>query len=133
MAGDNRNLLNLLESELRFVELGGYDSSSNSGWVVTSPFRDSLTCPNFGREVSRRSCHNCHLLAFVLAEHLLETTPCHFIPLGDRGETIAELRPVTAHKRLIHMVKVWLRWKINQLRLECEPSSPPLMKGGETC
>lgn len=117
MAGDERNLLKLLESELRFIELGGFDYSTDASLLKQSIFRESLVCRNYP-SVHTRSCQNCHLLDFVSVEHQLEDFPCHFIRLDDGGETIAGLRPVITQRRLIHMVKGWLRWKIDQLKLE---------------
>jgi hypothetical protein len=119
MAGDRRNVLRMLESELRFIELGGYDRSLLKAWYPKSIFRDSLTCTNFGRPRGNQSCKNCHLLEFVSLEHRSDETPCHFIRLNQAGDTIAALRPVTNHDtRLKREVKHWLRWKIRQLKLE---------------
>jgi hypothetical protein len=119
MAGDRRNILQLLDSELRFIELGGYDRSRHAAWYPKSIFRDSLTCINFGRSRGPQGCRNCHLLEFVSLEHRAEQTPCHFIRLNEAGDTIAALPKVTSNDTwLKHAVKHWLRWKIGQLKLE---------------
>jgi len=124
MAGDRRNVLQMLDSELRFIELGGYDRSRRDAWYPKSIFRDSLTCISFGRPRGTRCCRNCHLLEFVSLEHRSEEIPCHFIRLNEAGDTIAALRPVTSNDTwLKHEVKRWLRWKIGQLKLEGDPNA----------
>lgn len=131
MAGDERDVLKLLESELRFIELGGYNRSSRGGWYPKSIFRDSLTCINFGFPDGTHSCNGCHLLEFVCLEHRSEEVPCHFIDLSSAGETIAGLRAATSDARLKHVVKHWLRWKISQLRLEGDQMlASPQTEGG---
>ena len=130
MANDGRDLINLLEAELRFIELGGYDPSRPNAWYPKSIFRDSLTCINFGSPYRSRTCRDCHLFEFVESEHRSEDTPCHFIPLTDRGETIAGLERVTSVTRLKHEVKNWLRWKIQQLGTDRSRTNPAQLKGG---
>lgn len=118
MADDGRDLINLLKAELRFIELGGYDPVRRNAWYPKSIFRDSLTCINFGSSDRSRTCRDCHLFEFVEPEHRSEDTPCHFIPLTDRGETIAGLERATSLTRLKRRVKDWLRWKIRQLETD---------------
>ena len=44
MAKDERDILELLKTELDFIEKGGYGRSVRTSWKSISPFRDSLTC-----------------------------------------------------------------------------------------
>ena len=118
MAGDGRDLIRLLKDELRFVELGGYESSKRGDWHPRLIFRDSLTCLNSGLETRRHACSDCHLFYFVGFEHRSKEVPCHFISLTETGETIADLEAANRVSHLISELKGWLRWKIRQLEME---------------
>lgn len=124
MAGDGRNLTCLLKDELRFIELGGYDSSNRGVWHPRSIFRDSLTCINHGLETRSHSCSDCHLFHFVDTEHRSKDVPCHFIWLTESGETIADLQSADSMSRLKREVKRWLRWKIDEIELEQSEVAP---------
>jgi hypothetical protein len=55
------------------------------------PFRNSLTCINYGDPDRAHPCKECHLIDFVPNEHHSEEIPCHFIALNEAGETIEDL------------------------------------------
>jgi hypothetical protein len=86
-----RDLLELLKSELEFIEQGGYGRSVRTPWKETSPFRDSLTCVNYALPEKAHPCSACHLIDFVPPEKRSEELPCHAIPLNAAGETVESL------------------------------------------
>ena len=47
MSKDERDMLDLLRSELDFIEKGGYGRDVRTPWRERSVFRDSLSCVNY--------------------------------------------------------------------------------------
>src|SRR5438270_13189268 len=91
MAKDDRDILELLKTELDFIEKGGYGRSVRTPWKPTSSFRDALTCVNYALPEKAHPCPECHLIDFVPADHRADDLPCHHIPLNDTGETAEDL------------------------------------------
>src|ERR1035441_5992266 len=116
MSEEKRELLEKLKFELAFVEDGGYGRSVRTPQQPTSPFRDSLTCLNFGDSWRRVSCAECSLMQYVPEARKGEDVPCHHIPLDQDSRTITTLDATEAEEAL----KGWLRNEIN--RLEEEPA-----------
>jgi hypothetical protein len=113
MAKDSRDILDLLRSELDFLEKGGYGRSVRTPWKATSPFRDSLTCVNYALPEKAHPCSECHLIDFVPAERRTEELPCHFIPLNAAGETVEDLD--SDQGKLEEALKRWLRARIEEI------------------
>ena len=118
MTTDERDILELLQSELEFIESGGYGRSVRSPWLSKSTFQDSLSCINYGYPYRAHPCHECHLLEFVEPEHRTEFVPCHFITLNTDGETIEDLEAQDNQAKLEREVSGWLRAKIKQIEEE---------------
>jgi hypothetical protein len=116
MAHDDRDILELLEDELDFVEKGGYGRSVRTPWFQNSIFQDSNSCLNYGYPYRAHPCNECSLFDFVSAEYQKATVPCHFIPLSDTGETIEDLETRGSQARLEETLKSWLRAKISEIR-----------------
>ena len=116
MTKDDREILDILQEELSFIEKGGYGRSVRTPWLAKSIFQDSLSCLNYGYPYRAHPCSECHLLNFVAPEHRSETVPCHHIPLDKAGDTIEELESGGSEYRMQNLVKEWLRTQINQLR-----------------
>ena len=114
MTKDNRDILELLQEELSFVEEGGYGRSVRTPWKPKSAFQDSLTCINYAASEKVHPCNECHLIDFVPDERRSEEVPCHFIPLNKSGDTIDNLESEDQH-RLEEALKAWLRLKINEI------------------
>ena len=114
MSKDERDLLDLLKTELDFIEKGGYGRSVRTPWKQTSPFRDSLTCVNYALPEKAHPCNECHLIDFVPENRRSESVPCHFIPLTENGETVDDLAAGTQSK-MEEALKLWMRRKIEQL------------------
>lgn len=115
MVKDDRDLLELLKSELSFIEEGGYGRSVRTPWLPKSVFQDSLSCLNYGYPYRARPCSECHLIDFVRPEDRSQGVPCHFIPLNEAGKTIEELEMEGNEFQMKQAVKTWLKGKISQL------------------
>lgn len=115
MAKDDRDILEILQEELDFIEKGGYGRSVRTPWLPKSVFQDSLSCLNYGYPYRAHPCNECHLIDFVSLEHQSATIPCHFIPLNEAGETIESLEANDSQSKLEEAVKSWLRTKISAI------------------
>jgi hypothetical protein len=113
MAKDERDVLELLKSELDFIEQGGYGRSVRTPWQATSPFRDSLTCVNYALPEKAHPCSECHLIEFVPADKRSEELPCHAIPLNAAGDTVESLED--NQTKLEESLKEWMRAKIKEI------------------
>jgi hypothetical protein len=115
MSKDDRDILEILRTELDFVEKGGYGRSVRTPWKSVSLFRDSPTCLNYAYLERAHPCTECHLLDFVPGERRAERVPCHFIPLDESGQTIDSLEMKDNEYRLEQALKTWLRTKISEI------------------
>jgi hypothetical protein len=113
MAKDERDVLELLKSELDFIEKGGYGRSVRTPWQATSPFRDSLSCVNYALPEKAHPCSECHLIDFVPADKRGEELPCHAIPLNAAGDTVESLED--NQTKLEESLKEWMRAKIKEI------------------
>lgn len=118
MTKDDRDILELLKSELSFIEEGGYGRSVRTPWLPKSIFQDSLSCLNYGYPYRAHPCTDCHLLDFVASDDRSQPVPCHFIPLNAAGNTVEELEMEGNEVKMASTVKAWLKGKISQLEAE---------------
>jgi hypothetical protein len=121
MSKDDRDILEILQAELDFIEKGGYGRSVRTPWTSKSPFEDSLTCLNYAYLEKAHPCNECHLIDFVPTEGRTERVPCHFIPLNESGETIDTLESEDNQQKLEGALKVWLRAKIKTIEVARRP------------
>ena len=115
MSKDKRDILEVLQSELNFIEQRGYDRSVRIPWRPKSAFQDSRTCLNYAYLDTPHPCSECHLIDFVPGEKRSERVPCHLIPLDPSGETIAELELDNNQHLLEGALKTWLRARIKEI------------------
>lgn len=115
MAKDDRDILEILNDELNFIEKGGYGRSVRTPWQPKSVFQDSLTCINYADPDHVHPCNDCHLFGFVAPEHQREEVPCHFIPLNETGETIEGLELADNEAKLERKVKDWLHTRSDEI------------------
>jgi hypothetical protein len=113
MTKDDRDILDLLKSELEFIEQGGYGRSVRTPWKPTSSFRDSLTCVNYALPEKAHPCSECQLIDFVPKEKQDTELPCHAIPLNEAGDTVETLEGNEAKLELA--LKNWMRQKIEEI------------------
>jgi hypothetical protein len=116
MANDDRDLLEVLQDELTFIEQGGYGRSVRAPWREKSGFQDSLTCINYGYPYRAHPCSECHLIDFVSEDQKSSEIPCHHIPLNAAGQTIEDLENEDNQHKLEEELKGWLRSRIKELQ-----------------
>ena len=87
------------------------------GYLRNRPFRDSITCVDFGRE-SLEPCDGCWLMSFVPREYHQNALPCHQISLNQNGESVASLASAGDRERLKQAILAWLRGTIAKLEQE---------------
>ena len=115
MIKDKRDILEVLQSELNFIEHGGYGRSVRVPWRPKSAFQDSRTCLNYAYLDKPHPCGECQLIDFVPGDKRAEQVPCHLIPLDQSGETIAGLELENNQHQLERALKTWLRAKIKEI------------------
>lgn len=123
MAHDERELLDLLKFELKFLEDGGYGRSPHTPWRRQTVFEDSATCPNFSDPTRPHPCTECLLMRFVPREHKDQVSPCQHIPLTDNGETIDYFYRRGTQLELLKLEEAlasWLRKQISQIEEQRE-------------
>ena len=123
MAQDERDLLDLLKFELKFLEDGGYGRSPHAPWRRQIAFEDSPTCPNFGDPTRPHPCTECLLMKFVPRDHKDQVSPCRHIPLTDNGETIDYFYRCGTQLELLKLEEAlasWLRKQISQIEEQRE-------------
>ena len=113
MANDDRDLLQVLESELDFLTKGGYDRSVRTPREPTILFQDSPICPEYP---CRSHNQQCLLMQFVPEAERSSAVPCHHILLNERGETVESLLAEEGRERAEEALRAWLRHAIGQLR-----------------
>ena len=115
MAHDERDILEVLKSELEFIEKGGYGRSPREPWKAISAFQDSLSCLNYADPKRPYPCEACLLTSFVPKDEREESVPCHFIPLNEAGDTIDSLERRGDQQRLEQELKRWLEAAIKRI------------------
>ena len=118
MAKDNRDLVQLLKSELEYLERGGYRQSLRAPWRPQFIFEDSPTCINYGRKQRFIPCSECALMQFVPSDCREEKIPCRHIPLNTEGYTIDTYYRIGTQEELEAAVANWLRENIQRLEQE---------------
>ncbi len=112
------DLIRLFETELDFIEGGGYGSPAGQPSKGKSVFSHTPVCINSWTVPGHKSGEHdeCILLDLVPEEHKKKDLPCHFIPLNDAGDTVRSLEEKGDRDRLEAEVKSWLKTKITRLR-----------------
>jgi len=125
MRTDDRDILEVLQAELDFIEAGGYGRSPRTPQKAKSPFQDSLTCINYTYPEKVHPCSECHLIDFVPGDKRSEEIPCHFIPLNESGDTLEKLEATDDQQKLEEALKAWLRAKIKEIEVaRVSPQAP---------
>lgn len=115
MQRDERDLLEVLKSELEFLNSGGYARVPGSGWRPVYIFEDSPACMNHDYEVNPGSCGDCVLLQLVPPEFRASKHPCRHIPLNAAGETLDSLYRYGDEHEIEETVRTWLEATISRL------------------
>jgi hypothetical protein len=122
--GGRSELIRLLEAELDLIEGGGYGQRAGGAGAQPRMFDRSLVCIDhwFVPGVDSGCQQECTLMSFVPEAHRKEQSPCHYIVLNDKGETVHSLEGDQA--RLEREVKQWLRRVIQRLKTEEQYAGP---------
>ncbi len=118
MSHKNRDILDILRFELRFVDEGGYVRSPHAPWRAPYIFEDSPSCLNFRDSARPHPCSECLLTQFVPPEHRDHDVPCRFVPLDDDGRTIDSLYRTGTQEEMVEALREWLRRQIRRIEAE---------------
>src|SRR6266568_4853086 len=99
MTQNDRDVLELLKTELDFIEQGGYGRSVRTPWLPKSVFQDSTSCLNYGYPYRAHPCTECSLLDFVQPEARSQPVPCHHIHLNAAGTRSRRWRPKATNQK----------------------------------
>ncbi len=122
MSHKNRDILEILRFELRFLEEGGYVRAPHAPWRAPYIFEDSPSCLNFRDAARPHPCSECLLTQFVPTEFREHDVPCRFIPLNDKGQTVDSLYRTGTHKEMTEALRVWLGREIRRIEAERTPA-----------
>ena len=112
---DQRNVLQILKSELAFLERGGYRRIARYPWRPNFVFEDSPTCINFADRGQQRPCTDCPLFVFVPENRRAVQFPCRHIPLTAGGETVNSFYEWGTEEELETALREWLLESIKEL------------------
>jgi hypothetical protein len=115
MNKDERDVLEVLNFELEFLEKGGYGRSPREAWRPRYIFEDSPTCMNYDCKASPEPCSHCVLKQFVPVELRGDEIPCRYIPLTELGENLDSLYRYDEQNEIEETVENWLRKTIADL------------------
>lgn len=117
MQKDERDLLEVLKFELRFLEDGGYGRTPSARWRPQLIFEDSPTCMNFNSQ-EQGPCSDCVLMQLVPPEFRSARIPCRHIPFDKSGETLDSLYRYGEQGEIEDVFGNWLRATIKRLENE---------------
>jgi hypothetical protein len=124
MSQDNRDILEVLRFELKFVEDGGYGRSPHAPWRAQNIFEDSPSCLNFSESARPHPCGECLLVQFVPPDAREQDVPCRFIPLDDQGQTVDSLYRAGTQQETEEALRDWLRREIGRLEaIQTQPAA----------
>jgi hypothetical protein len=118
MIHDDRSALQVLKSELAFLEKGGYRKVPRHPWRPNFVFQDSPTCINFQDRGNPLPCTECLLIQFVPQDRVETRFPCRHIHLTPGGDTVSSLYEWGTEEELESALKAWLKKTIEQLESE---------------
>ena len=118
MTQDNRDILEVLQFELNFLEDGGYGRSPHAPWRAPAIFEDSPICPNFCDPARPHACDQCLLEQFVPEGHRLESIPCRFIAITKEGQTVEDLYRTGSQQEMEAALAHWLKEQIKRIQQE---------------
>lgn len=118
MPKNDRDILEILRFELKFLEDGGYGRSPHAPRKAPHIFEDSPSCLNFNNSERTHPCSECLLTALVPAELRQQEVPCRFIPLNEKGQTVDSLYRKGSQIEMEEALRDWLRREISRIKAE---------------
>jgi hypothetical protein len=116
MHRDERDLLDVLEAELGFLEKGGYGRSPREPWRQPLIFEDSPSCMNYDTKADPGPCSDCILMQLVPPQFRGKQIPCRHIPFNASGETLDSLSLNSNQFEIEEVFGNWLRTIIATLQ-----------------
>lgn len=113
MLGNKQELVKVLQTELRFLDNGGYRNPDM--WRPQFIFLDSPTCVHPAGSGRPEACADCPLIGFVPRARRSAPVPCHHIPLTKEGFTVDSLTRWGTQDELEGALRAWLTEKIDAL------------------
>lgn len=114
MLNNKHDLVKVLETELRFLNNGGYRNPDM--WRPQFIFLDSPTCVHPAGSGRPEACGDCPLIGFVPKARRTVPVPCHHIPLTKEGFTVDSLTRWGTQEELEEALRAWLKEKIEALK-----------------
>jgi hypothetical protein len=118
MERDDRDILEVLKFELKFLEDGGYGRSPRTPWRPPYIFEASPSCPNFCDPSRPTPCEECRLMPFVPENMREEQVPCSFIPINKEGHTVEDFYRTGTQVEMEEALAGWLRTEIARIEQE---------------
>jgi len=112
---NTKELIEQLKLEIQVIERGGYSPSVHQPHAELRIFRDSVSCPNLALDEKTAPCAHCWLAQFIPSEYLDKEEPCHYLPLNERGDTVASLAERGDEDSIQRELLGWLRRTVKQL------------------
>jgi hypothetical protein len=128
MAQNEHEMLELLRFELKFLEDGGYGRSPRTPWRPPFIFEDSPSCLNLGDPARTHPCSECLLMKFVPDELQSESSPCRFIPLNEKRETIDYFYRCGTQMETEEALAGWLRSQITRIEQKLATPTRPWLE-----
>ena len=125
MKFDKNDIIDRLKLEIEVIQKGGYEPSVRQPHNQPRIFRDSVTCLNMGLEEKLEPCSHCFLMEFVPAQYAAAEDPCRYIPLNDRGDTVAALEDAGRSEEAQALLLAWLRSTVARLEAEVAAEKMP--------
>ncbi len=113
-----KDLIYLLKLEVSIIEGGNYGRPVLMPWRNIILLRDCVTCLNMAGIDGPHKCQDCFLIDHVPEGCKQESVPCHYIPLNEKGETIAMLDRQGKRKEAEKALLNWIRETIKKLEQE---------------
>src|SRR4051812_15492363 len=119
MRSDERDILQVLKTELDFLRRGGYRRVARAPWRAPLYFEDSPSCPRL-RQFSHEShpCQDCVLFRFVPPDAQDENVPCQHIPLTSDSQTLHMLYHWGTPAETRAALEQWLTRIIERIEVE---------------
>ena len=118
MQKDERDLLEVLKSELEFLEDHGYRRSPETAWRPKYIFEDFPSCINYDSQEAPHPCTDCALIYLVPPVLRSAKSPRRHIPLNESDETLDSLYHYGTQSEIENAVGTWLRTAITRLEEE---------------
>jgi hypothetical protein len=115
---DDRLTLEVLRSELAYIEKGGYRRVSRYPWRPNFVFQDSPTCLNYEDRGKPRPCSECLLIQFVPQDRRETHFPCRHIKLTSSGETVNSFYEWGTEEEMEAALKSWITKTIKDLEFQ---------------